>query len=151
MADLRENDICHWSWKEGMRPIVGCYSHVAVVRDGKLFDTYWHGWETGSSSIVELDRVELTALGNIDDCTEIKAWDADYYAPTDIIDMRHANTSNAPIYLKNGSMRSQEWMLQRVEQRFNDAQRKKESAERDISRLQDVLKKIRAGDLEVTL
>lgn len=149
MAELRDNDICHWVWKKGRELIVGQYSHIAVFHEGKLRDTYWFDWKTQSS--LDLDRILVSVVGNIDDCTEIKVWDAVYYAPSDIIDMRHPNNSNAPIYLKNGAERSQEWMLHRAEQKFYDAQRVKERAERDIAELQDTLKKIRYGDLEVTL
>jgi hypothetical protein len=150
MAEPRENDVFRWHWKLGRAPIVGCYAHLAVFLNGGLRDTFWYDWPT--RSYIDLDRVDLTLLGNIDDCVEIKRWDVPYYDPADIIDMSHSNNSRAPIYLKKSATKSQEWMLSVAENKFAEAQRAKESAERDIARLQDVLKQIRAGDLtEVSL
>lgn len=145
----RENDVYRWHWKDGQKPMIGCYAHLAVFHNGKLRDTYWHDWS--HSSAIDLEKVDLTLLGNIDDCEVIRAWDAKYYAPADIIDMNHLNNSNAPIYLKRGAAKSQEWMLYRAEAKFAEAQRAKDHAERDIENLQDVLKRIKSGDLEVDL
>jgi len=149
MADPRENDIYRWRWKDGKALIVGCYSWRAVFFNGALRDVYWHDWRTSSS--IDLDRVDLTLIGNIDDCRQIKVWDLPYYDPSDVIDMRHANDSNGPIYLKLTAEKSQEWMLARAEEKFAVAQRAKSGAERDIADLQDKLKRIKAGDLEVFL
>ncbi|NTJ67576.1 hypothetical protein G6M50_06330 [Agrobacterium rhizogenes] len=145
----RENDIYSWAWKDGKAPIVGCYAHLAVFAAGALRDTYWHDWRT--QSCLDLERVELTLLGNIDDYREIYRWEAVYYDPADIIDMRHANNSNAVMYLRKTATKSQKWMLARAEEAFAEAHRAKSKAERDIAELQDKLKKIRAGDLEVYL
>jgi hypothetical protein len=147
--DPKENDIYHWSWKEGRAPIVGCYAHLAVFTGGALRDTYWHDWKTQSH--IELDRVELTLLGNMDECDVISRWQTAYYDPADVIDMAHANSSNAPVLLKRTATKNQEWMLARTEEKFAEANRAKERAERDIADLQDKLKRIKAGDLEVYL
>lgn len=145
----RENDIYRWHWLEGKAPIIGCYAHLAVFADGAPRDTYWHDWRTQSH--LDIDRVDLTLLGNIDDYREINRWEATYYDPSDIIDMRHANNSNAVMYLRKTAAKSQAWMLARAEEAFAKAQQAKSSAERDIVELQDKLKRIKAGDLEVYL
>lgn len=150
MAEPRDNDVFRWHWKEGCKPMIGQYAHLAVFHNGHLRDTYWLDWPHAVP--VDLEKVNLFLLGNIDDCEVIQRWDRSYYDPDEIIDMNHWNNSNGPIYLKKGAARSQKWMLARAEEKFADAQRAKESAERDVARLQDVLKQIRAGDLtEVSL
>lgn len=149
MIEPRENDVYRWQWKEGRKPIIGCYANLAVYGDGALRDTYWHDWKTQSN--IDLDRVEMTLLGNIDDYDKIDRWQIVYYDPSDILDMAHANSTNAPIYLRRTATKSQAWMLARAEEAFAEAQRAKSRAERDISELQDKLKKIRSGDLEVYL
>lgn len=146
MSEPRHNDVYRWRWKDGCKPIIGCYAHLAVFHNGKLRDTYWYDWSV--ASVIDLDRVDITLLGNIDDCEVIRHWDLPYYDPTDIIDMNHLNNSKAPIYLKKGAARSQEWMLARAEEKFAKAQRDKESAEREITKLHEVIKQIRAGNLD---
>lgn len=146
---LKENDICRWHWKLGRAPIVGCYAHLGVVVGGCLRDTFWYDWKTRSE--IEVDRVELTLLGNIDECREIKRWDVPYYDPADIIDMSHSNNSSAPVYLKTSASKSQEWMLARAEEKHEAAVRAKDRADRDITEWADKVSRIKAGDLEVYL
>jgi hypothetical protein len=148
MTDPRENDVYRWRW-EGKKPISGCYAYLAIYVNGALRDTYWHDWKTQSN--IDLDSVKLTLLGNLDDYDKIDRWQTVYYDPSDIIDMAHANSTNAPVYLKRTATKSQAWMLERTEEAFVEAQRAKSRAEREISELQDKLKRIRAGDLEVYL
>lgn len=145
----KENDIYRWTWKEGRKPIIGCYAHLAVFFDGALRDTYWHDWKT--QSFIELERVELTLLGNIDDYRVIQRWDALYYDPADIINMSHANNSNGTIYLKLTAGKSQAWMLARAEENESQARRDKDRAERDITEWAEKVSRIKAGDLEVYL
>lgn len=145
----KENDIYRWAWKEGRAPIIGHYAHLAVFSGGALRDTYWCDWKTQSH--IELDRVDLTLLGNIDECDVISRWQRAYYDPSDVIDMAHNNNSNAPIYLKRTATKSQEWMLARAEEKFAEANRSKERAERDITDWAYKIKQIKAGDLEVYL
>jgi hypothetical protein len=149
MSEPKENDIYRWSWRQGRKSIISCYAHLAVYLDGRLRDTYWHDWRTQSD--IDLDCVDLTLLGNIDDCREIKTWDAFYYDPADIIDMRHANNSSAPIYLKLTAEKSPEHMLQVVDDRMRQAYSQIVSAERLIKTLDATAARIRAGDLEVML
>lgn len=146
MSEPRQNDVYRWTWKEGCKPIIGCYANLAVFHNEKLRDTYWYDWAV--ASVVDLEKVDLTLLGNLDDYEVMRHWDLPYYDPADIIDMNHRNNSRGPIYLRKGAGRSQEWMLTRAEEKFAAAQRAKDSAERDISTLQDVLKQIRSGNLE---
>lgn len=149
MADLRENDVYRWDWKEGMAPIVGCYAHLAVVVDGILRDTYWHDY--AHSSAIYPEKVDLTLLGNIDDCDVIRAWDVPYYDPGDIIDMNHRNNSHASIYLKRGSVKSPSRMLEWAEFNLSNAQSLMNSAKRDVDRWSQAIAQIKAGDLEVVL
>lgn len=152
MSDIltpKENDIFRYSWKEGRKPIIGCYAHLAVFFHGALRDTFWHDWRT--QSWIELDRVELRLLGNIDDCREIKRWDVPYYDPADIIDMAHSNNSNAPIYLKNTASKSPEHMLKTADEKMRQAYTDIVRAERQIKELDATIARIKAGDLEVSL
>lgn len=145
----RENDIYRWAWKDGKAPIVGCYAHLAVFADGALRDTYWHDWRT--QSCLDLEKVELTLLGNIDDYREIYRWEAVYYDPADIIDMRHANNSNAPVYLLKSATKSPEHMLEIADGKMRQAYGDIIRAEGQIKYLEATIARIKAGDLEVPL
>lgn len=145
----RENDIYRWFWKDGIRPPVGCYAYLAVFVDGGLRDTYWHDWKT--QSWVGVDRVELTLLGNIDDCEEIRRHQVPYYRPEDIIDMRHSNSSSAPIYLKKSASKDQATILEYAEEKERQAYADKGRAERAIVEWEEKIRRIKEGDLEVYL
>jgi hypothetical protein len=146
---LKDNDVFLWRWKEGKAPIVGCYAHLAVVVCGVLRDTYWHDY--AHSSYIYPENVDLTFLGNIDDCDVIRAWDVHYYDPADIIDMNHRNNSRAAIYLKRGAVKSQRRMLEWAELNLSNAQSLMNSATRDVERWSQAIAQIKAGDLEVVL
>lgn len=145
----RENDICHWHWKEGNAPITGCYAHLAVFYKGGLRDTFWYDWKTRSP--IDLDRIELTVLGNIDECRVIEKWSIPYYDPSDIIDMSHSNNSNAPIYLRKTASKSPAHMLDVANEKMRQAYSDIVRAERHIKELEATIAKIKTGDLEVYL
>jgi hypothetical protein len=147
---MKDNDVYRWHWKPGMEPMFGRYSNRAVVVDGELLDTFWHDWRQDKHR-VDPDRAELTFLGNIDECREIKSWEVPYYDPADVISMAHSNNSGAPIYLTLTAGKSQSWMLARAEEKLADAQRAKERAERDIAEWNEKVSRVKAGDLEVYL
>jgi hypothetical protein len=149
MTAPRENDIYRWFWKEGCKPIVGCYAYLAVFSEGGLRDTYWHDWRNASN--VDLGRVDLQLLGNIDECREIHRWERPYYDPADMIDMAHGNNTHAPLYLKLTATKSQESLLSHAKEKSDKARRDKEWAERAIAEWEEKINRIEGGDLEVYL
>jgi len=118
---MREGDIYRWRWADPERDAdcgpfrsYHCLSQLAVVRSGKLTDTYWPG--TGNH-VLDPAKVTLTFIGNIADLVEIRAYDIPYYRREDIVDMRHANNSYGPIYLRKGAQKDADTMLARAAHR----------------------------------
>lgn len=149
---LRDGDIFRWRWKDEDRHhdcapfrAYHCKSRIAVAEGGLLFDTYWS--MRSSDHVVKPEGVILTHLGNMNDMTKIQPYQVAYYKRADIVDMRHANSTRGPIYLKTGAARDADMMRQEAERRIEEAQRSKESAVRTIKRMREVQDKIEQGDL----
>lgn len=150
---LVKNDIVSWKWKDKARQNFApygdyhCYSGMAVFNGTSLKDTYWFGYMTSDRSSLPIKDVKYTLLGNIDNLTEIKD-DTKYYNPSDIIDMRHANASNAEIYLKSGKSRCAQAMLYAVTHEISSVERCIENDRQRLLRLNDHKSSIENGELE---
>lgn len=140
MSELREGDIYHWRWADEAQHADNapyrsyhCKSQLAVVKGGKLYDTYW-----GTPDYpLEPERVSLTLLCNSNEWEEISSYRVVYYDRSDIVDTRHANNSRAPIYLRPGAKRSQTAILEELAHREEQARSAIRSAE---WQLDDVMK-----------
>lgn len=152
-VDFREGDIFRWRWKNDVRHADNapyrsyhCRSQIAVVRNGKLFDTFW-----GSPSyehIISPDDVLLERQGNPEEMTKIHPADSHYYRREDLVDMRHSNNSRAPVYVKAGASRDPEVMAALVDYEIERRHSAIRSAQWDLERLADAKESIAAGKLD---
>ena len=149
--DLKEGNIYRWRWADAERDAqcgpfqsYHCCSQLAVVTNGKLMDTYWHG---SDNKVLDPASVSLTLLGNKADLIEIRTWEIPYYRREDIIDMRHSNNSSGPIYLRKGAARDAETMLELIEHRLVQTRRDIESSKRRIELLTAQAAQVREGKL----
>ena len=137
VGDLIEGQIWRWRYKEDDRSY-WCKSRIAVVKNGRLIDTYWSN--LSSEHEVRVADVDLTFLCD-QTWPEIRAWEAAYYDAADIADTRHANNSRASVYLRPGAQRSAAAILSEIEQR-------EETAHSEISMAQSCLQQMtKARDL----
>lgn len=143
MTALRNGDIYRWYWREGHGgPLpYHCKSNLALVKDGHLFDTYW-SWGSSADSEVDPSRVTLTLLGNVNDMTKVRPYEARYYRRRDVVDMRHSNDSGAPVYVKAGARRDPGTMRELA---FDIMRR----AESEIRRLQERVKDMEAAVIAI--
>lgn len=120
---MRNGDIFDWVWK----PETGgnnsrelgdyrCFSGRAVFREPKLLDTFW-GMGADAHAL-DLSRIDVQWVGNVHDMTEIQEWDIPLYRREDIVDMRHANMTRGPIYLRAGAVKDAQPMLAEAERRM---------------------------------
>lgn len=150
---MKEGDIYSWRWRDDDRHAdcapyrsYHCKSRLAVVRNGTLFDTYWFGYD--QNSMLRPDDVILTLLGNASDMSKIRSWDVAYYKPADVVDMRHSNNSSGPIYLKSGATRDRNAMLTTAVARREEAISQRDSAAREIERMDEIVKLIEINALD---
>lgn len=136
--ELREGDIFDWRWaddaihaKGGSWGSYHCKSQRAVVKYGKLIDTYWFGGS--ENSVLKPENVTLTFLGNIADLDEISQWERPYYRSEDIIDMRHANNSSGPVYRRKGATKDTETIRAELAERRRQAEIDLRSAARRLA------------------
>lgn len=135
---------------------------VKVNSKGEKYfvDTYWASKYDGftayqdvkSRTIDEaLSQGELTFRCNLNDVEEIKEWEKEYYDDEDIFNLSYQHSCYSYFVKKKGAVKSQAKMLQSIKTKIEEAEYKKQSAERDIVRHNDTLKKIEAGDTSVYL
>lgn len=150
---MKEGDIYRWRWADkekdadcGPYRSYHCCSQMAVVRNGKLVDTFWHGFS--DNKVLDTNKVTLTLLGNTADLIEIRPCDVAYYRREDIVDMRHSNNSHGPIYLRKGAKKDAETMLELVRHRRECAEREIEFSKRRIEQCDKDEARIAAGKLD---
>ena len=122
----REGDIYFWHWNKLPQhmPYHCCSCKAVVHKGGLLIDTFWSGhsdnrfW-TKDDAAAELN---LEYKGNFDGITPINAWEAPYYEETDIVDMRHSNSSAAKVYRRNAAQRSKDRMIAVLNEKRENAQ-----------------------------
>lgn len=103
---FKEGDIFRWRYidepdrtkRDGWTNTYWCKSQMAVVRNGRLEDTYWYSGSDNSR--LDPAKVVLTFLGNPADMKQISSGEKVYYKPEDVVDMGHPNASGAPVYVK---------------------------------------------------
>lgn len=150
---LREGDIYRWSYREPSDDRqygrYHCCSQIAVVKNGRLCDTYWSFGSDGRSfGVGELERLNLTRLGNFAELIKAPAWQADYYDVADIVNLNHSNSSNDNFYLRVGAVRSAKKMLESAQRKLERLQSDKRTAEWGIKRITAAIAQIEGGETE---
>jgi hypothetical protein len=161
MSDWREGDVFLWRYRDdrGDQTLkYWCRARKAIVRGGVLMDIYWayieghkvnfHGeggvWTRGQAE----NRLVLEYRGNLDEFEAIADYNEAMYDNADILDLRHANSSQKQVYLRKGARRSQAAMLAEVTYKIEKAESQIRHANWQIERLSKEKAKIEAGELE---
>lgn len=150
---LVEGQIYRWRWIDDARHQNGlrswgtyhCRSQIAVVKDGRLVDTYWFGG--GTDSVLDPSKVELTFFAD-ERWPQISEWQVPYYDAADVRDTRHPNNSRAPIYLRIGAQRSAVRILEEIEYRESRAHSAIRSAESSLELLAEARALLDAGKID---
>ena len=146
MSALREGDIYRWRWNDEERRSYHCKSQIAIVKGGKLLDTYWFGYD--ESNLLRPEAVTLTFWANVDDLLVIHSGMTSYYRPEDVVDLRHANNSSGPVYIRKGAKRDAATMLEVVSGRIKDSEREIVWHQRQLEEFAKFQGLIRAGKLD---
>lgn len=148
---MKEGDIFRWRYREGTKHgdyAYHCCSNIAVFKNGRLRDTYWHGYATSSDGrswmADECHKLDLTFLANESDLEPAQAYQAEYYDHADIVNITHANGGS--FYLRKGAVRSQAKMLESARYKLEKSESDKQMAEWRSERLREAIAKIEAGD-----
>ncbi len=157
-VELREGDIYFWHWSDAEREkrlkynngsyqlTYWCMSQKAIVRNGRLIDTYWS--DMSSERAVDPQRVVLDYKGNEATLKKISPWEADYYEPEDVVDMRHANSSRDVVYVKPSAERSKDRMIELLKYQRERCESAIRSANWNIEKIDEALAQAQRGELE---
>lgn len=153
---LREGDVYRWSYREpGDDRTYGryhCCSRIAIVRNGRLRDTFWMIGTSFPSSdgrsfgTDDLPKLELTRLGNLAEYEKAPEYNGDYFDDADIMNLNHSNSSTGNFYLRKGAKRSAAKMLESAHYHMGRAEATLRSAASRIEQLREVIAKIEAGN-----
>ena len=149
MVELTEGDVFRWRYREesglDLRSwgTYHCCSCIAIMRNGRLRDTYWYG-DGRSFGVGDVPRLELERRGNLSELEPAKEYQADYYDDADIVNLTHAN--GGEFYLRKGAVRSQAKMLAAARSKLEASQSDERMAAWRSERLRESIAKIEAGD-----
>lgn len=144
MADLIDGQIYRWRWLDHGRSY-HCKSTIAVVKNGLLIDTYWHG-ET-SDHAIDQSEVELTFYAD-------KSWptisegSVRYYDHEDVRSMAHANNSRATVYLRPGAAKNVDAIYREINRQVEEANSAIRGALWKIERMAIARQRIIDGEID---
>lgn len=158
---LKVNDVYEFRYKDeivqSQSYLYHCFDGTLVVKkrtNGELYfrDTYWSSGDSRSFTVEEaMEKGNLTFLCNLDDVDEIDKYQMDYYDDSDIKIMHiHAGYQNK-YFLKKGAERSQSKMLEVLKNRISDQKQKLKSTENYLKNLNEMLEKVKGGDISIYL
>lgn len=152
---LQEGDIYRWSYKEpGDDRAWGryhCCSQIAIVRNGRLKDTYWYGNDGRSFAVDDLPKLNLTRIANLSDLDQAKEYQADYYNDTDIVDLNHSNSPAGNFYLRKGAKRSADKMHAAARRKLEKAESDEKMAQWKAEQLRAAIRLIESGQHEAVM
>lgn len=152
---LREGDIYRWSYRRKDVDLRSygtyhCCSCIAIVRHGRLRDTYWQigtSFNDGRSfGIEDMPQLELIRIANLDDLNKAPEYQDDYYDDADIVDLNHPNSSRGNFYLRKGAVRSVAKMLQVSRERLAEAESDLRTATDRVKEMHEIIAKLENGD-----
>ena len=149
---MKENDIYKWSWKDEHLPSKNygdaywCCARLAKVIDGNLMDLFWSMGQSSQSKRLDINKVDLMYLGNLDDYQEVRTTDEfKYYNKEDTLNISHANHSGnwgKCFFIKKGAVKSKDKIKQELVKRLEDLEYQAQSIQRDIARAKEKLAKL---------
>jgi len=150
---LIDGQIYRWRWiddarhQDGQHPwgTYHCRSQIAVVKNGRLVDTYW--FDGGTDSVLDPSKVKLTFFAD-ERWPQISEWQVPYYDSADVRDTRHPNNSRAPIYLRIGAQRSAARILEEIEYRESKAHSAIRSAKSSLELLAEARALLDIGKID---
>jgi len=150
MTELKDGQIYRWRWADKERDADNapyrsyhCKSQIAVVKNGRLVDTFWFGGS--DNSVLNPEDVVLTLFAD-ESWKVISPYQIRYYDADDIADTRHSNNGNAPVYLRPGAMRSHGAIAQEIERLEEQVRSQIRSAEHSQKWIDAEKAKLLSGD-----
>lgn len=151
---MKEGDIYRWAYKSEVREKMQersgdpywCKSRLAVVKGGRLVDTFW-SFEPDNLAISP-DSVDLKLLGNFQDLEKSGPDAYLYYDKSNIVDMRHTNSSGDLVYVRRGAARSKEKMREVLRRHILHYQDEMQYAKRSIERFEQEMQKLDNQDID---
>lgn len=158
---MRDGDIVHWEYIHPPRTSpYWTKTQTAIRLSGHLYDTFWMhhrssrlaggGFGPKPDQLGRLDPRGICTkkIANLDELEEIHPCEAPLYRSEDIVDLRHSNNSEAPVYRRIGTSRNEEVVRDLIARKKRDAIADIEAAGRRLQRLQHAERRLDAGQID---
>ena len=147
---MKENDVYFWSYKDVKDKFMPyhCKSGKAIFSDGRLRDTFWHGYNSSNSSwtCAEAEKeLELEFKGNISDYELVNSSNVYYYNSKDYFSMAHSNNSIRDIFLKKGAKKDADVIKSFIQENIDNLEYRIKSAQRNLQEQMNLLADINYG------
>jgi hypothetical protein len=155
----KNGDIVRWSFTGNKLKKLGrtdseaywCMSRIAIYKDGRFVDTYWHGGSSHNRSFtvseisispecVNSEIYEVSFIANIDDLNECRETEFSYYNESDFVNISHPNSTRTGFYIRKGATKSLEKMRKVILAHAEYYARQEASAKREVERLENDMK-----------
>jgi len=156
--DFKVNDVYEFRYNEEMAKKLAypyhCFDGTLIVRKSEggsiyLVDTYWSSDNRMFTIKEALNQGNLTFICNLDEVDELKDFCTEYYDDSDIIRLKiHAGYRNET-YLRKGAVKSKDKMISVIKEKIEMEESNIRSAKGSIAYLNETLKKVESGDLNV--
>lgn len=157
--ELREGDVYHWRYTDARlkRFTLGgdpywCTDQQAVVRDGKLLDTYWSFGRCGDSRVIDPADVDLTFVCNINDVREVRhESETKPYGESDVFNLSYQHGCYKKFAVRKGAERSADRMLREIAAKVEALNSDITFAKRNLEHLAEMRAQVEAGDLSPSI
>lgn len=164
LARLNEGDVYQWRYTDAViakrqdsvrvGTLYWCEDRQAVVRDGKLVDTYWAGYRLGRGSEEHVKNpadVELTFICNLADVRRIAPHEVKNYDAADVFDLSYQYGCYKHFVVKADATPSREAKLAWIRAKRTEVKREIDSHIRHLESLSRQEAALEAGNVEVSI
>lgn len=156
---MKEKDVFKFEYNEhmvekfGLESLYWCFDGILVAEKRKddfvLIDTYW----LTQPKIMTIDEAKekgkLEFLFNLDDVVEISQNDLKYYDDKDVYILKMQHGYETKYYLKKNSKKSQKKMIEAINNKITETERKINNLKQQLDVLLSNKKKIESGNLDI--
>lgn len=149
---MKEGDVFRWYYKNdteyrascGGGTAYWCMDNQAIVRSGELVDTYWDGVDlnrlSSNSKFLDLDKVDLKFVCNVNDVKFIEKWQTEDYDT--VYNLSHQKGSYKCYAVDRDATVSNKALRAKYQRELEKAESDKRCAEWDIERYTKLLSEL---------
>lgn len=159
-VEIKVNNVYNFKYNEKWSKKVfdpyHCFDGQLIVRQGEeglyLEDTYWSAGENRCFTLEEaIEKGDLTYVCNLDEVEKCKRTEFDYYDDKDCFNLSTQHNCYGKYYIRKNAKKSQNKIIEVLIEKIKNEENIIRSAEWNIEYYEKQLKKVRSGDLNISI